>query len=155
MRSGRPLARAVRTKSEPIASIMPERVSRMSAAAVNVPIVTMGMIMCFRPPLPPVGSQPNSTANKKISIKPNQKSGTAWPITARKRASQSVGRPRRNDAITPIDSPSTTANTSDAAPSCSVFTTREVTSPRASRPLSSDSPMSSWTVSIRKRPYCT
>ena len=120
VRSGRPLARAVRTKSEPSASIMPERVSRITAAAVNVPIVIMGMIMCFRLPLPPVGSQRSSTANKKISIKPSQKSGTAWPITASSRASQSAGRPRRDEAITPVNRPSTRANSSEPAPSCAV-----------------------------------
>ena len=156
-RSLSPLARAVRMKSVSMTSIIPERVSRMIATNSNRPSAIAGRINERKPASsPPVGNQPNWTAKKKIIIRPSQKLGVACPITATKRASQSMTVPRFNAARMPSGTASASANTTPATPSLSVLTARSPIAASAGvPPPSHELPKSPCANFPRKMAYWT
>ena len=156
VRSGRPLARAVRMKSVSMTSIIPERVRRMMAAISSMPSEIAGRISACQPTAPPVGTRSSRTAKKKIIIRPSQKPGTAWPTTASERASQSTPPPRRNAAATPSGTAVAIAKASAAMPSLNVFQARApIESIAETPPPTHECPKSPWKRSPRKFPYCT
>ena len=65
---------------------MLERVRRRMAAEVKYPSVKAGRTRCARPPRPPAGSTPSTTAKNRINMSPSQNVGIDWPSTANTRA---------------------------------------------------------------------
>jgi hypothetical protein len=59
---------------------MEDRVMRAMMAMEAAPKVTAGRMRCRMVPRLPDGSHPSRTANRYISIKPNQKTGVETPI---------------------------------------------------------------------------
>ena len=71
------------------------------AAEVKYPSVKAGRIRCRRPPRPPAGSTPSTTAKNRISMSPSQNAGIDWPSTANTRAPVSSVPPRRTAEYMP------------------------------------------------------
>ena len=112
---------------------MAERVKRMTAAAGNEPSVMAGRMMLWGLVREPVGNQSMLSAMNRISIRPSQKLGTAWPNRASNLLKMSVAPPRRTAATMPSGMPMAKATKSPAAPSWTVATTRSPTTSVAGR----------------------
>ena len=78
---------------DPVQQILPEnatveqqealRVVRVKSAARLSPTVAAGIIKYSMPPVPPDGSHPSLSENKRINIRPSQKFGMDTPKSAK------------------------------------------------------------------------
>jgi len=82
VRSGKPLARAVRTKSSLRISNTLARVMRERIAASAVPRVIAGSASDSHPSLPPTGNHSRCSENSQMSSGPSQKLGIDTPTSA-------------------------------------------------------------------------
>ena len=112
------------------------------AAEVKYPSVKAGRMRCRKPPRPPAGSTPSTTANNRMSMSPSQNAGIDWPSTANTRAPVSSGRPRRTAEYMPRGTPMRTLRTMATKPSSTVAGRRSQMCSVTGRRVSTDLPKS-------------
>ena len=118
--SGRPLARAVVTKSLRMVSSTAERVCRAFMAMPEMEFAMIGMIQCFQLPMPNGGSHPSLTEKSTTIISANQNCGTEMNTMAKTSRPWSCRVLRWIAAETPSGMPMTVWIKTEIRPSVSV-----------------------------------
>ena len=155
MRSARPLARAVRTKSSPSVSSMLERVCRAITPAPKSPRLTAGRIRWAKLPVPPAGSQGSSTEKSRIRISPDQKMGVETPASASAVAAKSSRLARWVALRMPRVTPTSVATRIAAPASSSVRRNRSPSSPATGSEVAVERPRSPRASPATYAAYCT
>ena len=112
-----PLARAVRTWSLDICSIMPTRTRRATVAAKGSESATAGSTSGPTPPQPPTGNHLSRAANRMSSPAPITKLGRLMPTMASSWTKASIQRRGWRPLNVPANTPMTIASSMAAAPS--------------------------------------
>ena len=86
-------------------SSIPDRTNRETSAMVKALRVTTGNIRCCQVPVPDVGNQFSFMEKNKTNMRPSQKTGTDWTMTARPMATKSASRPSFTAAMMPSGIP--------------------------------------------------